>query len=455
MRWEMVPDAAACLEDILSEEGRVIKRSPAKDVRVCEHGGRTYYVKRYLHGVHPLRPLKYRFKPSPARQEWELASELERRGIPVVRHLALGERWQGLGLQESVLVTEGFDGQPVRCDMADEASAVLSFVERMHDAGVLQKDLHGANLLCHPDTGEMRMVDLYGSELHDSLTPEARRHNLAVLRITLPIPVSEEVMALSRALRREVMHHRSKRVWKYNREFEPLVAGRVRWQVRLPQEQAAVTGILKDPDGFLSSRARLLKSGHSSTVGAADGVVLKRYNLKKPINMVKDLFRPCRAMRAFRLGHHLELVGIPTARPLAAGVRRRAGLTVASYFLMEELIGALPLAEAKQDQSFLVAAVARLVGHLHDEGFSHRDLKISNLMVGPKGQLYLIDLEGLAFVGRVRMRRAHADLARLQRSALTIPHLERGWLRQFLRAYCQVRHIRGRAATQFLRWATS
>lgn len=183
-------------------------------------------------------------------------------------------------------------------------------------------------------------------------------------------------------------------------------------------------------------------------------MVLKRYNFKKPLNLLKDLFRPTRAMRAFRLAHHLELAGLPTARPLAAGIRTRFGLTTTSYLLMKELKGAVPLEEATQDQSCLVAGVARLVGRLHDEGFSHRDLKITNLMVGPKGQLYLIDLEGLRFVGRIGVRRAHADLERLQRSALTIPTLEPGWLRPFLRAYCQVRRIRGRAASQFFRWSS-
>ena len=452
MRWEVASGFESLLGLVLESLQTEVKRSPAKTVVRCAWEGRTYYIKTYRHRVHPLRPFKYYLKTSPARREWRLAAALEERGIPVVRHLALGERWGLSGLQESVLITEGFAGKPVRADSPGEAKAVVAFVRRMHDVGVLQQDLHGANLLRHPDSGEIRMVDLYGTELHDTLSPQQRRHNLAVLRMTLPIPVDHELERQSRELRRKALHHRSKRAWKHNRDFEPCHFGGLHWQVRRQDNHDVVRDILRDPDGFLE-QGRILKAGRSSTVGAASGFVLKRHNFKKPLNLVKDLFRPSRAMRALRLAHHLELVGIATASPVAAGELRRAGVVLRSYFLMHELKGAVPLEASTRSQGGLVAAVARLVGRLHDEGFTHRDLKVSNLMVDPDGKVHLIDLEGLRFVGEISSARAHADLGRLQRSALDLARLRPGWRRQFLQAYCQVRRIRGRAAAQFLRGA--
>ena len=127
VRWEVHPDCAPLLEAVLKSSGRTVKKSPVKLVTSHEVGGRTWFVKRYQHEAVPLRPLKFFFKPSQARQEWDVAQQLDALGVPGVRHVALGERW-GIGLRESVLITEGFAGVPLDEAPSADLSAVLKFI---------------------------------------------------------------------------------------------------------------------------------------------------------------------------------------------------------------------------------------------------------------------------------------------------------------------------------------
>ena len=239
---------------------------------------------------------------------------------------------------------------------------------------------------------------------------------------------------------------RSKRCFFRNREFTRIRAGGLNWQVRVPFCSPAVERILSDPDGFLESRATMLKTGRTSTVGAADGLVLKRFNLRKLENLLKDLFRSSLAHRAFRKSYHLELVGIPTARSIATVDRRFFGFRVRSYLLMEEIRGAVDLMKYFRDGGKpgpkLVQDAARLIAELHEEGFSHRDLKESNLVIDGEGELHLIDLDGMTFLQNVPDARAALDLARLDLGVARYPAVTAKHRIHFLLAYCRSRGIK-------------
>jgi tRNA A-37 threonylcarbamoyl transferase component Bud32 len=90
----------------------------------------------------------------------------------------------------------------------------------------------------------------------------------------------------------------------------------------------------------------------------------------------------------------------------------------------------------------LIRQAARLIGKLHDEGFSHRDLKESNLVLGADEQLFLIDLDGLKFDLDLPASRAAADLIRLAQAAAKFPVIAARHRRLFLRAYCRARRLK-------------
>ena len=393
-----------------------MKESGAKLVAVHQTPEREFFVKRYRHFASPLRPLKFFFKHSQARQEWKLAEAMEKLGVPIVKHVALGERWSQLGLLESILITEKFDGKPLNELPQINPACVLKFVESLHDHGVLQRDLHPGNILASPDCGELRLVDLHGTEIKPSLTDEEKAGNIAYLRIFLPLPVSVDVEKRSEELRKKVFEKRSRRALKENREFARKSFGGLGWRIRLPLLNSAAEKIMADPDGFLSSCAEILKRGRSSTVGKADGLVLKRFNLRKATSLFKDLFRRSRGARAFRKAYHLELAGIPTARVAACAERRVCGFLLQSYLLMEEIPGATELRTWRGEKSRAISDAENLIAKMHAAGFTHRDLKETNLIFDSAGKLFLIDLEGLEFVGEVSAGRAAADKARFERA---------------------------------------
>ncbi len=441
--WEIVSDLKERLDAILHGEAEIVKQSPVKLVTTCVVGGQRFYVKRYRHAVVPFRGLKFLFKPSQARQEWTIAQNLESLGIPIVRHVALGERWGLRGLAESILITEGFPGQTLEGATAFDPAAILKFVGRMHDHGILQQDLHAGNLL-RSASGELRLVDLHGIVVRSQLSPDERTRNLARLSLSVNLPLSPAAQTLAKIMRRELYATRSKRCLKYNRDFAPRKHGQLHWQVRLQFITAAVEVILKSPDVYLAERAKLFKNGRCSTVGAGDGLVVKRYNYRDIGNLAKDSFRRSRARRAFLKAYHLELVGIPTPRPIAAGDWRAAGLPVRSYMIMEEIRGAVELNQWSPAKGRVAAKVGQLVARLHTEGFRHRDLKDSNILLDPDGTPYLIDLEGLRYMGTVPKVRVRFDLNRLARSIKLQPQFTRADRIAFLHAYCKGRRIRPR-----------
>lgn len=445
VRWELQPDFAPFLDALLKSPGQTVKESPVKSVTRHQVDGRTFYLKRYLHHAVPLRPLKFFFKPTQARQEWQLAQQLEARMIPVVRHVALGERRSWRGIEESILITEGFDGVEVDQAKDIDPETILKFVETMHERGVVQEDLHLANLLVSTEPFELRLVDLHGTRVSEQPSLADRQKNLALLRVFLPIRVPPEIEAQSRELRKRLLHERSRRCLRSNRDFARQRHGGLKWQARLEFLSDDAQPVLAAPDEFLTSRATPLKTGQSSTVGKADGLVLKRYNLRKAANLLKDLFRASKARRGFRKAYHLELTGIPTARAIATANRRVFGFPTRSYLLMEEIPDATDLTRyfraGGQADTALVRQAAQLIARLHDEGFTHRDLKESNLVIGGEGQLYLIDLDGMTFVQNVPDARAAADLERLARGVAKFPAVTPQDRSRFYRTYLRTRRL--------------
>ena len=442
-RWELADDFAPLLSRVLAAPAEVVKESAAKLVAAHAVNGRRFFVKRYRHGAVPLRPLKFFFKPSQARSEWRWAAILEEKRVPIVRHVALGERWTWRGLEESVLITEAFEGRPLDSSAQEAFAAVCAFVHNLARHQVVHRDFHSANLLLS-HAGELRLLDLHGLEVAPGAAPEQLAADmLAQLCIHLPLPVAPEIAAAGLQLRKRALWARSRRCLKTNRDFHREQTGALHWHVRSAAMTPAMARAMQDADAFLAA-ARVLKAGRSSTVGGADGIVVKRYNFRRWLRPVKDLFRESRAQAAFRKGYHLELAGIPTARVIAAADERLLGLVKRGFLVMEEIPGAMPLGQSLTEIHRVAAATGRLLARLHTEGFSHRDLKETNVLIDERGHPHLIDLEGLRFEGDVSNETAAANLRRLAEGTASAGMLNRVTLFRFLHAYCRARNLRPR-----------
>jgi tRNA A-37 threonylcarbamoyl transferase component Bud32 len=443
LHWQLADDFAPLLETVLHAPVRVVKESAAKIVTENSVAGRTFFVKRYRHAAVPLRPLKFLFKPTQAALEWRLAEALEQLRVPIVRHVALGEKRSATGVQESVLMTEAFSGVPVNKEMA-QRERIVEFVDRIWRAGVFHRDLHPANLLINPATGELRLVDLHGIVIRREPIEQERKQMLAVIHMTLPLPVPHDVAQLSAEMRKRTFFIRSKRSLRTNRDFSIRRFGEWKWNVRIAAVTPDVEQILCDPDRFIESAAPL-KRGRSATVTGNGRFVLKRHNFKKPHNPLKDLFRGSRARQGFRKAYHLELCGIATPRVIAAADHRAFGFPTRSFLLMEQVSGATNAGKWNGDERAGARALGQLIGRLHSEGFAHRDLKEMNLLFDAQGLPCLIDLDGLNFVGSISNTEARANLKRLAEGIRDAQKLSRRATIVFLLHYCRTRRIRPEA----------
>ena len=106
---------------------------------------------------------------------------------------------------------------------------------------------------------------------------------------------------------------------------------------------------------------------------------------------------------------------------------------------MEEISGAQHLGQWRGDAHHAVRSLAALLAKLHNEGFSHRDLKETNLVFDSAGKLYVIDLDGLEFMDIVPRERALGDLERLERAAKTVPWFTAELWTEFIKLYSKLR----------------
>lgn len=229
--------------------------------------------------------------------------------------------------------------------------------------------------------------------------------------------------------------------------------GRIAWTTRADVPAAWWRTILANPDAHLADPAAYLKHSRNVTVAripAAEpgqaNLVLRRSNYGRWEHRLKDVFRGSRAQRAFRAALALEHAGLPVASALAVGELRRLRWPTRAYLLSLEVSDAVTLARYLAGPGGVPRGIeeelARLLGRLHEAGFTHRDLKASNVLVQAAGKPWLIDYDGVRSYRQVPLSRAVRDLARLAAGIIeaggrcTLPMVVR-----FLQGYCATRGL--------------
>jgi tRNA A-37 threonylcarbamoyl transferase component Bud32 len=80
-----------------------------------------------------------------------------------------------------------------------------------------------------------------------------------------------------------------------------------------------------------------------------------------------------------------------------------------------------------------------MVARLHEEGFSHSDLKERNILLDADQKCWLLDLDALQFMRWVTDARAAADLKRLRQDIQLDSAVHRSVTFLFLRHYFRIR----------------
>ena len=421
------------------------------------------------------------FRGSKSELEFENARALRARGLAAVEPLAWARAHPFLPSQ-SVYLSRFTDSAPLqdylergtdydRRSLARELGRTLA---RMHDAGVAHPDPHPGNLLVsfEGERPTFALIDLHAIHIGAPLSWAESLDNLVLFnryfalrasrtdrlafwlayvaaRTTLPSADSatmakdvERRTAISNA---RFWNHRLDRYQKTNRQYRRVPGGHA--VKELPEE--FVKALIADPDApFRDPAAKVLKDSRSSTVielavptptGMAVAIY-KRFRIKSPTVLLKNLLRTSSAMRSWTYGHNLLDRGLPTARPLLVLHRRRHGCPAEGYLLTERVPDARDLTAAVADGPHRAWAdsFGRLIRLMHDKQVAHRDLKAPNILLsgdGPDALPVLIDLVGVVPGKPVSRDLRMRNLARLNASFVNVPAVTRTDRLRFLRAY--------------------
>lgn len=163
-------------------------------------------------------------------------------------------------------------------------------------------------------------------------------------------------------------------------------------------DSPALRQILADPDSAMKA-GRILKSGNTSTVVQIDGpdgpLVIKRYNIKNWLHGLERIFRPSRAWASWANAFRLEFHGVETPPPVAMVEERIGPLRRRAYFITEYVEGQTGDTVTEIESQFEdVEGMAAIVRTLADAGLSHGDMKASNFLLTAKGAV-ILDLDSM------------------------------------------------------------
>lgn len=192
---------------------------------------------------------------------------------------------------------------------------------------------------------------------------------------------------------------------KGNRAVAPVRfrGGRLRGQVVLERNSAALREVLADPLAFTHSDAvTVLKDNPRSRVvrGWLDDryVVIKQSHAKTRTKAFKRAFLPTRAARGWYAAHTVEAFGVPTASAIAYVDARHGPFRGRSWLVSEWVPGedartrlTSPTIDP-EERMRLIRAIVDIYARLHRARITHGDNRPENFLIHD-GRPVLIDLD--------------------------------------------------------------
>jgi len=300
---------------------------------------------------------------------------------------------------------------------------IFKMIAQFHKAGLCQSDLHLDNFilkdnkLCAIDTANLKKtaaplpsaaaiknLELFFAQFEEDSYPLLFKSLGAYRQINPDLSISKESLLVgARKKRRRIWNKLAKKIF---RNCTDIMAQRTFSRSLLCKREyytSQFVDFLDNPDSAIE-KATILKKGNSSTVALVEIIgrqfVVKRYNIKNHIKLLRRQIPPSRAQRSWLYAHLLGFHNISTPKPIAMLEKRLGPLRSTGYFIMEyikahDISRSLELAKDEpKTQCDILTCFARTLKKLADHNISHGDFKATNFLDTPP-TISIVDLDAM------------------------------------------------------------
>lgn len=352
----------------------------------------------------------------------------------------------------------------VRVELAHQ---LVALVAKHHEAGLIQTDLYLKNFLIQYDA--IYTIDGDGIRHFEKLPLKKAQANLCqllskfdVLTLDghlsallesyanarpwqLPLNVNAVKSNIDVARHKATTAYADKKVF---RQCTDVVVNKVKHAfvaISAPYVADNFPQTIPELDAYFTL-GNIIKNGNTCTVASARigslDAVIKRYNIKGFWHGVGRVFRRTRASISWGNAHRLQLLGLPTAKPVALIETRWFGLKGKAYFITE-YVDALDMDvffKQVSDKGLRAEAVKQAVQlfyRLYLLKISHGDTKATNIKVLADGQPLLIDLDSMQQYKKAAVaQKAHVrDIKRFMHNWKDTPSLYNAFVKVFKVVY--------------------
>lgn len=300
---------------------------------------------------------------------------------------------------------------------------IFGMIARFHIAGLCQSDLHLDNFILKDnelyaiDAANLKKtaaplssavaienLELFFAQFEEDSYPLLLESLPVYTQINPGLSISEEsILVGARKKRRQIWNKLAKKIF---RNCTDIIAQRTFSRSMLCKREyytSPFVDFLNNPDSTIE-KATILKKGNSSTVAIVEIIgrqfVVKRYNIKNHIKLLRRQFPPSRAQRSWLYAHLLGFHNISTPKPIAMLEKRLGPLRSTGYFITEyikahDIRRSLELAKDEPKAQYdILACFARTLKKLADHNISHGDFKATNFL-DTSPTISIVDLDAM------------------------------------------------------------
>jgi len=347
----------------------------------------------------------------------------------------------------------------------------MEIFARMHDAGVRQKDIHLNNFVIQDNS--VYAIDGGGMDLHkegNGLSRTSSLENLArffaqfkpsndwVIEKAVACYASErkwpDIHSVTEELYKTTLDQRQARkkhyLLKTLRECSRFVCRKNIREYMVCERKFHTPDLMKilsDPDEVIikaRKEGRILKDGNSATIVMVEigeqKLVLKRYNSKSLLRMLRQSLRISRARNSWINAHLLEFIGVTSVRPVAMMEKRWGPVVTRAYFVSEYInginldekvsciYGENPANNPLND--LVIEKVVSVLKGLKNSMIVHGDLKATNFRIS-NADIVLLDLDSMKDYQdeKIFSKAYRKDIDRFMQNWIVQPELQSRFLK--------------------------